>query len=153
MAERTDPTSRPARVLIAEDNPQGAELIEAFLADSGWETQTVADGEATLTAVRDWRPDLLLLDIMMPKLSGFEVCKQIRANPNTRSLPVLMITALDQPSDIERAVEVGTDDFLTKPINKTDLVLRISALLKSRREQGELSQTLAYMDAVGQPGP
>src|SRR5438105_4805463 len=117
--------ARPTRVLIADDNPQGVELLEAYLGDSDYEIETAADGEETLRKVREWQPDLILLDIMMPKISGFEVCKRLRAEPVTRDTAVLMITALDQPSDIERAVEVGTDEFLTKPINKTELLVRV----------------------------
>src|SRR4051812_18085942 len=109
----------PARILIADDNPQGVELLEAYLSGCEYETATAADSEETLRQVQQWHPDLILLDIMMPKISGFEVCKRLRADPVTRETAVLMITALDQPSDVERAVEVGTDDYLTKPINKT----------------------------------
>src|SRR5438105_12422754 len=119
--------SRPTRVLIADDNAQGVELLEAYLGDSNYEIETAGDGEETLRKVREWQPDLILLDIMMPKISGFEVCKRLRAEPATRETAVLMITALDQPSDIERAVEVGTDEFLTKPINKTELLVRVRA--------------------------
>ena len=141
---------RPARILIAEDNPQGAELLDAYLVESGWEVATALDGEETLQKVRDWRPDLILLDIMMPKISGFEVCKRLKADPATRDIAVLMITALDQTADVERAVEAGTDDFLTKPINQAELLRRIQALLASRREKGELEQALAYIAAVEQ---
>src|SRR6516165_2516506 len=122
-------SSTPPRILIADDNPQGVELLEAYLADGNYDIRTAADGEETLQRVADWRPDLILLDIMMPKISGFEVCKRLRANPATRDTAVLMITALDQPSDVERAVEAGTDDFLTKPINKVELLLRVRSLL------------------------
>src|SRR5258707_2260542 len=101
------------RVLIADDNPQGAELLEAYLGDSDYDLRTVSDGEQTLRAVADWKPDLILLDIMMPKVSGFEVCKRLKDDPATCDIAVLMITALDQPSDIERAVEAGTDEFLS----------------------------------------
>lgn len=141
-------TDRAPRVLIADDDPQGVELLEAYLSDSGYELQTAIDGEETLRKVREWQPDLVLLDIMMPRISGFQVCKALRANPQTRGIAVLMITALDQPSDVERAVEAGTEEFLTKPINKTELLLRIRALLKSRQQQGDLDRTLAYIEAV-----
>src|SRR4051794_14052509 len=104
---------RPPRVLIADDNPQGAELLDAYLSDSGYELKTAYDGEQTLQMVKSWQPDLILLDVMMPRLSGFEVCKRLRADPATADIVVLMITALDQPSDIDRAVEVGTDEFLS----------------------------------------
>lgn len=142
------PSNEPTRILIADDNPQGVELLEAYLGGGDFETETAADGEETLRKVFAWHPDLILLDIMMPKISGFEVCKRLRADPATREIAVLMITALDQPSDIERAVEVGTDEFLTKPINKTELLLRVRALLKSRLYKKDLERALAYIEAV-----
>jgi DNA-binding response OmpR family regulator len=142
-----DTTRRP-RILIADDKPQGVELLEAYLGDADYELRAAADGEATLRAVREWQPDVILLDVMMPKLSGFEVCKRLRADPATRRTAVVMVTALDQPSDVERAVEVGTNDFLTKPINKTELLLRIRALLATRRGGDELAETVDYINAV-----
>jgi two-component system, OmpR family, alkaline phosphatase synthesis response regulator PhoP len=144
---------RAARVLIADDHPQGVELLEAYLADTGYEVEAAYDGEETLRKVKDWRPDVVLLDIMMPKISGFEVCKRLKADPATRGVAVLMITALDQPSDVERAVDAGTDDFLTKPINQTDLLNRVRALLESRQKSGELERALAYMEAVERGEP
>lgn len=140
--------SRPFRILIADDDPQGVELLEAYLSDTDHEIQTAADGEETLAKVQAWQPDLILLDIMMPKVSGFEVCKRLRADPRTRATSILMITALDQPSDVERAVEAGTDDFVTKPINKTDLLQRVRALLESRQQPRELERALAYFEAM-----
>src|SRR5712692_4855004 len=123
---KNDPRSgRLPRILVADDDPQGLELLEAYLSDSNFEIRTTADGDQTLEQIRQWQPDVILLDIMMPKISGFEVCKRLRANPATRGTGVLMITALDQPSDRDRAVEAGADDFLTKPINKAELLLRI----------------------------
>ncbi len=142
-----DATPSP-RVLIADDNPQGVELLEAYLSGTGYETQIAYDGEETLRKVADWHPDLLLLDVMMPKISGFEVCKRLRANPATANIVVLMVTALDQHSDIDRAVEAGTDDFMTKPINKAELLLRVRAALKSRQQRQPLDQALAYIEGV-----
>jgi two-component system, OmpR family, alkaline phosphatase synthesis response regulator PhoP len=147
------PEPRTPRILIADDNPQGVELLEAYLADTDYEIRTAADGEETWARVRDWQPDLILLDIMMPKISGFEVCKRLRADPQTASIAVLMITALDQPSDIERALDVRTNDFVTKPINKSELLLRVRSLLKARREKTELKQTIAYFEAMEQSKP
>jgi DNA-binding response OmpR family regulator len=140
--------SRLSKVLIAEDDPQGLELLEAYLADTGYDIRKATDGEATLRLVNQWQPDLLLLDVMMPKISGFEVCKRMRANPATRDIAVLMITALDQASDVERAVEAGTDEFLTKPINKKDLLLRVGALLKTRSKKRSLDRAIDYIEAV-----
>jgi DNA-binding response OmpR family regulator len=144
----SEPTARMPRVLIADDHPEGVELLEAYLSGTGYETQIAYDGEETLRKVNDWQPDLILLDIMMPKISGFEVCKRLKANPKTANIVVLMVTALDQHSDIDRAVEAGTDDFMTKPINKAELLRRVKAALKSRQETQPLEQTLAYIEGV-----
>jgi PleD family two-component response regulator len=147
-----EPARKP-RVLIADDNPQGVELLEAYLAECDYDVATAADGEVTLQKIKSWQPDVILLDIMMPKISGFEVCKRLRADHTTRDIAVLMITALDQPSDIDRAVEAGTNDFLTKPINKADLLLRVRAALKSRQYRGQLEQALEYIDGVEKARP
>jgi DNA-binding response OmpR family regulator len=138
------------RILIADDNAPNADLLEAHLDGTGYETKIVANGEETLAAARSWKPDLILLDVMMPKLSGFEVCRRLRADPATRDTAVLMVTALDQANDIEMAVESGTDDFITKPINKTELVLRVRAMLESRGKPNELERALAYIGRVQQ---
>jgi two-component system, OmpR family, alkaline phosphatase synthesis response regulator PhoP len=138
----------PARVLITEDNPQGAELLEAFLAETAHETRVAGNGEEALKLIAEWKPDVVLLDVMMPRLSGFEVCRAIRANPATRGIGVLMVTALDQHADIDRAVDVGTDDFLTKPINKAELLLRVRALLRARKQPGDMARTLEYIRSV-----
>ncbi len=140
------------RILIADDNPQGLELLEAYLDELDAEVRTASDGEEALRVIREWKPDLILLDIMMPRISGFEVCKQVRANPELREVAVLMITALDQPSDVERGVEAGTDDFLTKPINKTELLLRVRSMLKGRQYKRELDRALAYFSEVERAG-
>jgi PleD family two-component response regulator len=150
-ARRTAEPVRP-RILIADDNPQGAELLEAYLGDSEYDLRMAADGEQTLREVAQWQPDLILLDIMMPKISGFEVCKRLRADPKTHDIAILMITALDQPSDIERAVEAGTDEFLSKPINKNELLLRVRSLLRTRQYKRDLDRALAYIEAVERGG-
>ncbi len=143
-----EPEARPLRVLIAEDDPKGAELLEAYLADSDYDLRTAADGEQTLQQVAAWKPDLILLDVMMPRISGFEVCKRLRADPATRDIGVIMVTALDEPSDVERALEAGTNDFITKPVNKTELLLRVRAFLQSLKYKSDLDRTLAYIEAV-----
>jgi DNA-binding response OmpR family regulator len=138
------------RILIADDNPSNAELLDAHLDGSGFETKLVYNGEDTIAAAREWKPDLILLDVMMPKLSGFEVCRRLRADPATKDVAVLMVTALDQATDVETAVEAGTDDFITKPINKTELLLRVRAMLASRSEANEVDRALAYIGRVQQ---
>src|SRR5262245_14015515 len=143
----------PPRLPTAHDNPQGVELLEAYLAEGDWDVRTAADGEETLRQVREWHPDLILLDIMMPKISGFEVCKRLRADPKTRDVGILMITALDQPSDIDRAIDARTDDFVTKPITKDVLLLRVRSLLRSRQYKRDLDRALAYIEAVERGSP
>ena len=139
--------SRP-KILIAEDNPEGAELLEAYLDGAGCDLQIAVDGDDTLRKVESFKPDLILLDVMMPKISGFEVCKRLKADARTRGIIIHMITALDQHHDIDRAVEAGTNDFLTKPINKAELLLRIKAALASRQFSEPLDQTLSYIEGV-----
>jgi PleD family two-component response regulator len=143
---------RRPRILIADDNPQAAELLEAYLSDSDYDLRTASDGEQTVQQMASWQPDLILLDIMMPRISGFEVCKRLRADPNTQDIAVLMITALDQPSDVERAIDAGTDDFLTKPITKIELLLRVRSLLRARQYKQQLDRALAYIEAVERGG-
>src|SRR5580698_4461195 len=138
------------RILIADDNAPNADLLEAHLDGTGYETKVVFNGEDTLVTAQSWKPALILLDIMMPKLSGFEVCRRLRADPATREIAVLMVTALDQATDVETAVEAGTDDFITKPINKTELLLRVKALLESRSQVNDLERSLAYIGRVQQ---
>ena len=138
------------RILIADDNQANAELLEAHLDGTGYETRIVVNGEDTLAAARAWSPDVILLDVMMPRLSGFGVCQRLRADPATKAVGVLMVTALDQPTDVEKAVAAGTDDFITKPINKTELLLRVRAMLESRSQATDLDRALAYMGRVQQ---
>lgn len=140
------------RVLIADDNVQNAELLEAYLDGTGWDTKLAANGEETLAVAQAWQPDVILLDVMMPKLSGFEVCQRLRADPATREVGILMVTALDQANDIERAIDAGTDDFMTKPIHKSELLLRTRALVESRSEPTELDRGLAYFRRAIQQG-
>jgi PleD family two-component response regulator len=143
----------PPRILIADDTPQAAELHEVYLANEGYDVRIASDGEQTLQQVAEWHPDLILLDVMMPRISGFEVCKRLRADPATKDIAILMITALDQQADVERAVEAGTNDFLSKPINKAELLGRVRSMLRVRQVKGDLKRTLAYIDEVEKKEP
>jgi DNA-binding response OmpR family regulator len=137
-----------ARIMIADDHPQGVELLEAYLSSTPYEIRTATNGEEAFKAIQTWQPDVVLLDIMMPRLSGFEVCKRLRQDAATRNIGVIMVTALDQPADVDRAVDAGTDDFLTKPINQAELLIRIDALIKSRTQTDDLARAFAYIRAV-----
>ncbi len=140
-----EPSSTPPKILIADDNPQNVELLEAYLSDFDCEIRTAHDGEETLQVVAEYAPDLLLLDVMMPRLSGFEVCRKLRSAPETKDLLILMVTALNEAADFERGVQAGTDDFLTKPVNKIELLCRIRSLLRVRHLKTQLDRTLAYL--------
>ena len=140
--------SRPSRVLIADDNQQNCELLEAYLADGDYEIAFAYDGRQTLDRVAERIPDLILLDIMMPKLSGYEVCQRLKAEPATKDVPVLMVTALNEPGDIEKAVAAGCDDFLSKPVNSLELKTRVRSLLRVRHLINERDRLLAYVAEV-----
>lgn len=138
------------RILIVDDDARNADLLEAHLDGTGFDTRVVNSGEDALAAARDWTPDVILLDVMMPKVSGFDVCRQLRSAAATKDVGVLMVTALDEATDVEKAVNAGTDDFITKPINKTELLLRVRAMLDSRRHASDVDRTLAYLGRVQQ---
>lgn len=136
------------RVLIVDDSQPNAELLEAHLDGTEFDVRIVTTGDDALAAAREWHPDVILLDVMMPRVSGFEVCERLRGDAATRAVGVIMVTALDQPADIEKAVAAGTDDFITKPINKTELLLRVRALLDARTQPTDTGRALAYMGRV-----
>jgi len=138
------------RILIADDNQQNRELLDAYLADGEFEIEMAADGEETLQKVRETDPDLVLLDIMMPKLSGYEVCQRIKQDEKTSKIPVLMVTALKEMGDIEKAVAAGADDFLTKPVHRLELLTRVRSLLRVRHLTNERDRLLAYLAEVEQ---
>jgi two-component system, OmpR family, alkaline phosphatase synthesis response regulator PhoP len=138
------------RVLIADDNEANVELLEAYLGDSGLEVEiaVAVDGQDTLEKASSFKPDLILLDVMMPKLSGFEVCQKLKGDPATRGIMILMVTALNEHGDMERAVDAGTDDFLSKPVDKVSLVKRVENMLKLRNVSDELERLRRYIEQM-----
>jgi CheY-like chemotaxis protein len=138
----------PSRVLIVDDNAQNLELLQAYLDELDCETVTACDGPEALDIVAKSPPDLLLLDIMMPRMSGFEVCRRLKSDPKTSEIPIIMVTALNEFGDIERGVESGTDDFVSKPVNKLELVVRVKTMLKLKHLTDKLERTLAYLDEI-----
>jgi CheY-like chemotaxis protein len=137
-----------SRILIADDNPQNVELLEAYLSDTDCLTATAVDGRDTLEKIARFQPDLILLDIMMPKLSGFEVSKIVKDDPATHDIMILVVTALNEPGDVERAVAAGCDDFISKPINKLELLKRVENLVKLRHVTDELERLRRYIDSM-----
>lgn len=138
------------KVLVVDDNPQNLELILAYLEDIDCQSIPAEGGQQALEIIRNNPPDLVLLDVMMPKISGFEVCKRIKSNPKSADIPVIMVTALNEIGDIEKAINSGTDDFLSKPVNKWELLTRVKTMLKLKHLSDQLERTLAYLSEIEQ---
>jgi len=107
------------RVLVVDDNFVNVKLLEALLKSASYEVTTALNGEAALEEVRQARPDIMLLDVMMPGMDGYEVCRRIRESEKNTRLPVIMVTALDKPADREMGIAAGADDFINKPLDDT----------------------------------
>ena len=136
------------RILIADDNQANCELLEAYLANFPGEIAVAMDGKQALEMARSFHPDLILLDVMMPKLSGFEVCSQLKSDPATKNIMVLMVTALNEIGDIQRAVDVGTNDFLSKPVQKIELLKRVENLLALKGVTDENERLRQYIQRM-----
>jgi CheY-like chemotaxis protein len=138
----------PSKILIADDNVPNVELLDAYLSGLDYEIETAGDGAETLEKVESFAPDLILLDIMMPKMSGFEVCAKLKSDPKTKGIMIMMVTALSEQGDIDRAVNAGCDDFLSKPVNKSGLLKRVENMLKFRSITNELERLKRYIDEM-----
>ena len=137
-------------VLIVDDNQQNVELLQAFLESLPVRLVTASDGVEALEKVQQHQPDLILLDIMMPRMSGFQVCRKLKGDPKTRDIQILMVTALNELGDIEEATDCGTDYFVSKPVNKFELLTRVKSLLRVRHLKGELERALTYLNEIEQ---
>ena len=135
-------------ILVVDDNEPNVELLLAYLEELGSTTLTARDGAEALEVFDAHGPDLVLLDIMMPRMSGFQVCEEIRSREKGGRTPVVMITALNQVADVERAVEAGADDFLTKPVDRLELVVRVQSQLRIRYLQKQLDATRESMRSL-----
>ncbi|MEM6749322.1 MAG: response regulator [Planctomycetota bacterium] len=157
QAEGFDPAG--SVILAVDDNEQNVELLQAYLENLEVEVRTAYDGVEALEAVRNpaegRRPDLILLDVMMPRMSGFEVCRALKDDPDTAGIPVMMVTALNELGDIERGVEAGTDEFVSKPINRLELVTRVKGLLataKLRKDGQDKDAQIRDLERLLAPG-
>jgi len=121
-----------AKILVVDDTDTNIKLLRALLKGAGYEVVTATCGQEGLTAAATENPDLILLDIMMPDLTGYEVCQRLRATPETRQTPIVFLTALHEMEDHVKGIDVGGDDVLTKPINKLELLTRVKSLLRLR---------------------
>ena len=133
--------NEPARILVVDDDPRNLRLMESILRSSGYPVLTAVDGAEALEKIEADRPDLVLLDVMMPRMSGFEVCEEVRRRPETRLLPVVMVTALNALEEKVEALERGADDFLSKPVNRTELLAKMRSLLRVKALHDEVEGT------------
>jgi len=136
------------RILIADDNEANRELLEAYLTGLDCVTEVAVDGQQTMEKATSFKPDLILLDVMMPKLSGFEVCEKIKSDPELKKIMILMVTALNELGDIERAVQAGTNDFLSKPVNRVELLKRVENMLQLKGVTDENERLRQYIQKV-----
>lgn len=133
MALAKQPADDRCRILLVDDNAQNLELLEVYMeAMAEADVVTATNGIEAMERIAASPPDLILLDIMMPKMSGFEVCKRVKADPKTRDIIVVMVTALNESGDVERAAECGADDYVAKPIDRKALIDLVRNLLAAR---------------------
>ncbi len=129
-----------ARILVVDDTPRNVKLLADLLTVKGYAVDTAASGQEALDSIGKNHPDLVLLDVVMPGMTGYEVCRRIRANPETHMLPVVMVTALDPKEERVKGIEAGADDFLSKPINQPELLARVKSLLRIKSLHDQLDE-------------
>ena len=147
-----DSVQRTNKILIVDDNQPNCELLEAYLDSIDCETRIAEDGQQAMEMVETFEPDLILLDVMMPKLSGFEVCQKLKSNEKTRSIMILMVTALNELGDIERAIDAGTNDFLVKPVKRVELLKRVENMLELKGVTDENERLRQYIQKMEESG-
>src|SRR5947209_19403838 len=142
-----------ARVLVVDDIPSNIKLLEARLAAEYFEVVSASNGQDALARIAEQEPDIVLLDVMMPGMDGFEVCRRIKNNPKTAHIPVVMVTALDQTSDRVAGLDAGADDFLTKPVDDAALFARVRSLVRLKIMTDELRMREATGSGIGLGDP
>lgn len=135
-------SGRAARILVVDDEPANRALLRKLLGHHGYDVVEASDGTAALEAVEHEGPDLICLDVMMPRLDGIEVCRRLRSQPQHVGIPILLLTALDRPEDRARGLEAGANDFLSKPFDEIELTARIRSLLRTKALQDRLADVL-----------
>jgi len=140
------------KILLVDDEVYVTELLGRYLRDEGYDVRAVNDGAEAIKVARSWLPDLIILDIVMPGINGYQVCMAVKGDKLTRSIPVLMVTALGTSDAKEKGVGAGADDFISKPFDMVELLTRVRCLLKVRYLEGELERTLAYIEELERSG-
>jgi len=139
--------NRPSTILVVDDDPRNIRLMESILKTSGYSVISAEDGDQALEAVARQRPDAVLLDVMMPRMSGFEVCRKLRSQYETRLLPIIMVTALNALEEKVQALETGADDFLSKPVNRMEMLAKLRSILRVKTLHDEVEQTRLELEA------
>src|SRR5204862_7141416 len=145
MHEAVTAAKPQAKVLVVDDTPHNVKRLADLLAVKGYAVATAVNGEEALVKVTSEAPDLILLDVMMPGLSGYDVCRRIRADVETALLPVVLVTSLDPQQERVKGIEAGADDFLSKPINQPELFARVRSLLRVKALQDEVKLQAAAL--------
>jgi len=145
-------STMPARILVVEDDQDIAQLVARYLDKAGYATDIISSGRDALSTIRAHMPDLLVLDLMLPHVDGLEICRVLRANEKTAAVPIIMLTARAEESDRIVGLELGADDYLSKPFSPNELVARVRALLRRAQRTGAPpGRTLAYGAIVVDP--
>ena len=137
----------PPRILIADDNPENLDIFQRRLAAHGYEILTAADGEEALAIARGKQPDLILLDVMMPKMDGIETCRHLKADPSLPFVPIIMVTAKTGSQDVVAGLEAGADEYLPKPVDHAALVARVKSMLRIKAFHDEVQEQAAQLEA------
>ena len=139
-------TNNHEKILVVDDIPVNIQLLHKQLTASGFEVVNARNGEEALKQVEQEKPDLVLLDVMMPKLDGFETCKLLKSNEKTEYIPIIMVTALNEIEDKIKGIEAGADDFITKPFNKHELLVRVKSLLRIKKLHDQLQEKVDQLE-------
>src|SRR4051794_8118278 len=145
----SDTTAGNARVLVVDDQPPNVRLLQAILSPRGYDVRTASSGEEALATLEKEEMDLVLLDIVMPGMDGYQVCREIRERPDTAYLPVVMVTASGDEQKI-KALEAGADDFITKPVDKNEMLARVASLARIKDYQDTIKRQSTELAAWNQ---
>lgn len=139
-------TAHKPKILIVDDIPVNIQLLQNYLGSGGYQTVTASNGEEALVRVKETKPDMVLLDVMMPKMDGFETCRTLKKSEDTSYIPVIMVTALNELEDKIKGIEAGADDFISKPFNRLELLARVKSLLRVKFLHDQLQEKVTQLE-------